>query len=72
MDWTHGLDSRTGVGKIVHNVFQYHLYLFWNHLTYLVRITGIACVRGLPRAIQIQDSKDFAKFLLRFEIRVKI
>ena len=28
--------------------------------------------RGPPRAIQIQDSKDFAKSLLRFEIRVKI
>ena len=34
---------RTGLGKIAHNVFKYYLRLFWNHLTHLVRITGIAC-----------------------------
>ena len=32
----------------------------------------VLLARGLSRAIQIQDSKDFAKSLLRFEIRVKI
>ena len=38
-----GLDLRTGLGKIVHNAFQYSLHLFWNHPTHLIRITGIAC-----------------------------
>ena len=38
-----GLDSQTGLSKIAHNAFHYYLRLFWNHLTHLVRITGIAC-----------------------------
>ena len=38
-----GLDLQTGLSKIAHIAFQYHLHLFWNHLTHLVRITGIAC-----------------------------
>ena len=38
-----GLDLQTGLGKIAHNAFQYRLHLFWNHLTHLVRITGISC-----------------------------
>ena len=45
-DRTHGLDLslQTGLGKIAHDAFQYSIHLFWmNHLTHLVKITGVAC-----------------------------
>ena len=35
-------------------------------------VINLALSRGPPCTIQIQDSKDFAKSLLRFKIQVKI
>ena len=42
-DWTRGLNS----AKLLIIAFQYRIHLLWNHLTHLVKITGIAMLLNL-------------------------